>query len=62
MSSVLPLSGSAVPGLWHITQYCVSTRPPPCSFSMVWQLLQVAVVTISRLKIPVVAPVEGWNV
>ena len=35
----LPLLASVLPGLWHITQYWVSTRPPPCSASFSWQLL-----------------------
>jgi len=62
MSSGLPLVGSLVPGLWHMTQYCTSTRAPPCAVNMVWQPSQVAVSTISRLKMPVVAPLEGWKV
>ncbi len=57
ISKELPLFGSVVPGLWHITQYCTSTRAPPCATDVpvgevandVWQLLQVAVFTISRL-------------
>ena len=61
-SSGFPLYGSEVVGLWHITQYCTSTRAPPWAFSIVWQLSQVAVSTISSSKMPVVAPVEGWNV
>ena len=46
--TTLPLLGSVVPGLWHITQYCVSTRLPPWMASLSWQVLQVAMSTILR--------------
>ena len=29
MFTVLVLSGSTEPGLWQVTQYCVSLRRPP---------------------------------
>ena len=47
--STLPLLASVVPGLWHITQYCVSTRPPPCSASFSWHELQELTSVILRV-------------
>ena len=62
MSTVFVLSGSVVPGLWQVTQYCVSLRLPPWNASPSWQALQVSLSTISREKIPVVAPDDGCQV
>src|SRR5450830_328695 len=47
----LPLLASVVPGLWHITQNCVSTRPPPCKASLPWQPLQDATSVILRVLV-----------
>ncbi len=47
--STLPLLASMVRGLWHITQYCMSTRPPPCSASRSWQPLQDVTSAITRV-------------
>ena len=48
--TTLPLLGSVEPGLWHITQYCVSRRLPPWIASLSWQLLHVAMSTILRAE------------
>src|SRR4249919_3191268 len=60
--TVLVLSASVVPGLWQVTHSLVSWRGPPCSARWEWQLLQLAISTTSRVRIPVVAPDEGCHV
>ena len=62
MLTVLVLSGSTEPGLWQVTQYCVSLRRPPWNSRPSWQALQVSLSTISRLKMLAVAPDEGCQV
>ena len=47
--STLPLLASVVPGLWHITQYCTSTRPPPCRASRSWHPLHELTSAITRV-------------
>ena len=56
--STLPLLASVVPGLWHITQYWVSMRPPPCSASFSWQPLQEATSVILRVLVGSVTATE----
>ena len=58
MVSTLPLFASVVPGLWHITQYCTSTRPPPCSASLSWQPLQEAMSAMTRVLLGSVTSTE----
>ena len=55
-STTLPVCASVVNGLWQVTQYSTSVRPPPCRASFVsvvgpWQPLQVAVCTMSRVRL-----------
>ena len=65
--STLPLLASVVPGLWHITQNCVSTRPPPCSASFSWQLLhedtsvilRVAAGSVTGTELPLASTVKS---
>ena len=66
MSAVLTPAASTVVGLWHVTQYSTSVRPPPWKASWVslvapWQVLQVAVWTMSRVSVvdPVAQLVVG---
>jgi hypothetical protein len=47
--STLPLFASVVPGLWHITQYWTSTRPPPWIASRSWQPLHELMSDITRV-------------
>jgi len=61
-STVFVLCASVEPGLWQVTQYCTSRRPPPWNISRSWQALQAVSLTISREKMPVVAPVDGCQV
>ena len=41
-STVLPVSGSVVWGLWQVTQSFTSMRDPPWAESGLWQVLQAA--------------------
>ena len=59
MSSVLPDCASAVPGLWHITQYSTSMRGPPCTSSLAWQASHSLLLEILRVVVTTVAPVDG---
>ena len=49
IASTLPLLASVVAVLWHSTQYCTSTRPPPCSASFSWQPLHILTSDITRV-------------
>ena len=51
MSTVLPVSGSIVCGVWHRLQISMVFREPPCSPSETWQWLQVAVAISSRTTV-----------
>ena len=63
----MPLLASVVPGLWHITQNCVSTRPPPCSASFSWQelhddtsvILRVLVGSVTATELPFASIVKS---
>ena len=41
------LTGSPVPGLWHMTQYPTSSRLLPWTASCWWHLSQAPVVTVA---------------
>ena len=48
MSSVLPVLGSLVCGVWHIMQRSTPLREPPWNASWSWHVLQSGVRTTSR--------------
>src|SRR5215831_17727218 len=48
-STVFPVSGSEVWGVWHITHNSTFRREPPCADRGSWHLLQEAVRTTSRV-------------
>src|ERR1051326_1564753 len=48
-STVLPVSGSVVCGVWHRTHNSTLRRAPPWADSGSWHLLQVSVFTTSRV-------------
>ena len=50
-SSVLPVYGSLVCGVWHRTQSRTSRRSPPWPESGLWQPFHVAVSTTSRCTV-----------
>src|SRR5690606_30101266 len=62
-----PLLASVVPGLWHITQNCVSTRPPPCSDIRSWQplhddestILRVCAGSVTGIELPAASIVKS---